>query len=216
MGEDLWLPWDRQSWLVDQDRQAVHRRVLTRLAARSGGQVLHLWCFSIAAGHHRWMAATDEKVAQCVAHLRKLLDARPGTPELLHQATRSRLRRIIERAERRVARTPSLLDSIKPSRVPHEPQESSATVSPPRLSRLSSASVSCHRSSDLSPLVRQRVSIVPAIRPDRTSRAAQADGACPDTIRCIFRSFSEKARYAKLSRQIISRQGGRRERKGHG
>ncbi|MGO9098772.1 MAG: hypothetical protein ACLP9Y_04755 [Mycobacterium sp.] len=44
------------------------------------------------------MAVTDEKVAHCVDHFRKLLDARPGTPESVQQATRSGLHRIIERA----------------------------------------------------------------------------------------------------------------------
>ncbi|WP_197518315.1 endonuclease NucS domain-containing protein [Mycobacterium sp. E3198] len=44
------------------------------------------------------MAADDEKVAQCVAYYRKLLDARPKTPESLQQATRSGLQQIIHRA----------------------------------------------------------------------------------------------------------------------
>ena len=40
----------------------------------------------------------DEKVSQCVAYYRKLLDAQPKTPELLEQATRSGLQQIIHRA----------------------------------------------------------------------------------------------------------------------
>jgi hypothetical protein len=44
------------------------------------------------------VAADDEKVAQCVTYYRKLLDARPKTPESLQQATRSGLQQIIHRA----------------------------------------------------------------------------------------------------------------------
>lgn len=42
--------------------------------------------------------ATEDKIASCAEHYRERLDARPGTPESLQQATRSRLDQIIERA----------------------------------------------------------------------------------------------------------------------
>lgn len=48
--------------------------------------------------HHRRMAATQEKVAQTVAHYRELLDELPQPPEALSQAPDSRLGVLIERA----------------------------------------------------------------------------------------------------------------------
>lgn len=44
------------------------------------------------------MAATDEKISQCVDYYRALLDARPAAPESLRQAQRSGLQSIIKRA----------------------------------------------------------------------------------------------------------------------
>jgi len=44
------------------------------------------------------MTVNDKKIAQCIEHYRKRLDARPGAPESRQQATRSGLQQIIERA----------------------------------------------------------------------------------------------------------------------
>lgn len=44
------------------------------------------------------MTPRDDKVGECVAYYRKLLAARPQTPESIRQATRSGLQQIIERA----------------------------------------------------------------------------------------------------------------------
>ena len=41
---------------------------------------------------------TDEKIAGCAAYYRERLDARPGTPESLQQATRGGLPQILKRA----------------------------------------------------------------------------------------------------------------------
>jgi hypothetical protein len=48
--------------------------------------------------HHHSMAATEEKIAECVAHFRRLLDDCRQPPESLSQAPDSRLHVIIERA----------------------------------------------------------------------------------------------------------------------
>lgn len=44
------------------------------------------------------MAVTDKQIEACVAHYRKLLDARPDRPASLAQAPRSGLQKILVRA----------------------------------------------------------------------------------------------------------------------
>lgn len=50
------------------------------------------------AVHHRRMAATDDKIAKCVAHYKKLLESLPLPPRSLSQAPDSQLHVIVEKS----------------------------------------------------------------------------------------------------------------------
>ena len=74
-------------------------RLRIRTDGRPGAsRVLRLWSSSTPSVHYRWVAVTEEKIAECVAHYRGLLDALPQLPESLSRAPDSRLHVIIERA----------------------------------------------------------------------------------------------------------------------
>ena len=54
--------------------------------------------FRSFAVHHRRMAVTEDKVAECVAHHKKLLKSLPQPPQSLSQAPDSQLHVLVERA----------------------------------------------------------------------------------------------------------------------
>jgi hypothetical protein len=75
-------------------------KLIARTARTASGYPppVGLWDLSINTVHHRYMTAIDQKLTNCVAHYRNLLDARPQPPESLSQAPDSQLHRIVELA----------------------------------------------------------------------------------------------------------------------